>query len=70
MVCTLPCSVLRHPGLETNAVGNLFFAGENCRAHFQGFMNGAAETRRMAVDEVVKAAKRKRVVLMEGVGTN
>lgn len=42
-------------GAEIKAVGNLFFAGEHCSAYFQGFMNGAAETGRMAAGEVVKA---------------
>jgi monoamine oxidase len=50
-------------GAEIKAVGNLFFAGEHCSSYFQGFMNGAAETGRMAADEVVKAAKRKEVVM-------
>jgi monoamine oxidase len=45
-------------------VGNLFFAGEHCSAYFQGFMNGAAETGRMAADAVVKVAKAKQDVVM------
>ncbi|MBB1284587.1 FAD-dependent oxidoreductase [Flavisolibacter sp. BT320] len=57
-------------GAEGKAVGNLFFAGEHCSAYFQGFMNGAAETGRMAAEEVVKAVKKKRVAVMEGVGIN
>ena len=57
-------------GAEGKSVGALFFAGEHCSAYFQGFMNGAAETGRKAADEVVKAAKRKRVAVNEVVGTD
>lgn len=51
-------------GAEIKPVGNLFFAGEHCSSYFQGFMNGAAETGRMAADAVVKAAKAKSLVAM------
>jgi monoamine oxidase len=51
-------------GAEIKPVGNLFFAGEHCSAYFQGFMNGAAETGRMAADAVVKATKEKELVAM------
>jgi monoamine oxidase len=51
-------------GAEIKPVGNLFFAGEHCSAYFQGFMNGAAETGRMAADAVVKVAKAKQDVVM------
>lgn len=44
-------------GAEGKPVGNLFFAGEHCSADFQGFMNGAAETGRLAAKQVIKAAK-------------
>ncbi|HEX2534063.1 MAG TPA: FAD-dependent oxidoreductase [Chitinophagaceae bacterium] len=46
-------------GAEIKPVGNLFFAGEHCSSYYQGFMNGAAETGRMAATEVLKAAKAK-----------
>jgi monoamine oxidase len=46
-------------GAEIKPVGNLFFAGEHCSSYFQGFMNGAAETGRMAADGVLKAVKGK-----------
>ena len=42
-------------GAEIKPVGNLFFAGEHCSSYFQGFMNGAAETGRMAAADVIKA---------------
>lgn len=44
-------------GAEIKPVGNLFFAGEHCSSYYQGFMNGAAETGRMAAEAVVKAVK-------------
>jgi monoamine oxidase len=51
-------------GAEIKPVGNLFFAGEHCSSYFQGFMNGAAETGRMAAEAVAKAAKAKDVLVM------
>lgn len=39
---------------EAQPVGNLFFAGEHCSDNFQGFMNGAAETGRMAAENILK----------------
>lgn len=38
---------------EGQPVDNLFFAGEHCSDNFQGFMNGAAETGRMAAEKVL-----------------
>ena len=49
-------------GAEIKPVGNLYFAGEHCSSYFQGFMNGAAETGRMAANAVVKAAKATQLV--------
>lgn len=34
--------------------GNLFFAGEHCSEKFQGFMNGAAETGRVAAEKIIQ----------------
>jgi monoamine oxidase len=51
-------------GAEIKPVGNLFFAGEHCSSYFQGFMNGAAETGRMAAEEVVKAVNKKQLLVM------
>lgn len=42
-------------GLESEPVGNFFFAGEHCSEMFQGFMNGAAESGR-EVGELLAAA--------------
>ncbi len=40
-------------GHEATPVGNLLFAGEHCSEDFQGFMNGAAESGRLAATEVL-----------------
>jgi monoamine oxidase len=37
-------------GWESTPVGNIFFAGEHVSKEFQGYMNGAAETSRVAVE--------------------
>jgi monoamine oxidase len=39
-------------GAEARPVGNLLFAGEHCSADYQGFMNGGAETGRLAAERV------------------
>ena len=36
---------------------NLFLAGEHCSAKFQGFMNGGAETGRMAAEGIIDAVQ-------------
>jgi monoamine oxidase len=35
-------------------IGNIYFAGEHCSIDWQGFMNGGAETGRLAAEEIVK----------------
>ena len=35
-------------------IGNVHFAGEHCSVDFQGFMNGGAETGRLAAAEIAK----------------
>jgi monoamine oxidase len=42
--------VLPHVG---KPVGKVYFAGEHCSGEFQGFMNGAAETGRVAAEQIV-----------------
>jgi monoamine oxidase len=42
-------------GAEQRSVGNLHFAGEHCSYDFQGYMNGGAETGRVAAEAVVKS---------------
>lgn len=44
-------------GLEIEPVGNIFFAGEHCSDEFQGFMNGAAETGKMAALQILDKIK-------------
>jgi monoamine oxidase len=39
-------------GEEGKREKNILFAGEHCSPHFQGFMNGAAETGRMAAESI------------------
>ncbi len=38
-------------------IGNILFAGEHCSAEFQGFMEGGAETGKVAAEEIVKKVK-------------
>jgi len=40
-------------GWEGTPVGNIFFAGEHVSKEFQGYMNGAAETSRVAVETML-----------------
>lgn len=40
-------------GHEIEPVGNVLFAGEHCSDEFQGYMNGAAETGRVAAETVL-----------------
>ena len=40
-------------GAEGLAAGNLFFAGEHCSREFQGFMNGGAQTGRVAAEVIL-----------------
>lgn len=48
-------------GLEAEPLSDTFlFAGEHCSSNFQGFMNGAAETGRVAAETIIaKIGKRK-----------
>jgi monoamine oxidase len=39
-------------------IGNVFFAGEHCSVEYQGFMNGAAETGRVAAEQIIKKIKK------------
>jgi monoamine oxidase len=39
-------------------IGNVFFAGEHCSVDYQGFMNGAAETGRIAAEQITKKIKK------------
>jgi monoamine oxidase len=46
-------------------VGNLFFAGEHCSAWYQGYMNGAVETGRMAAEEMQAALRTNRSTALQ-----
>jgi monoamine oxidase len=41
-------------GWEATPVGNIFFAGEHVSKEYQGYMNGAAETSRVAVETMLQ----------------
>ena len=41
-------------GEEAKPVGNILFAGEHCSKTSQGYMNGGAETGRMAAEELIR----------------
>lgn len=41
-------------GWEIKPIDNLLFAGEHCSLDFQGYMNGAAQTGRLAAEEIMK----------------
>ncbi|MCC6546058.1 FAD-dependent oxidoreductase [Candidatus Sumerlaeota bacterium] len=45
-------------GTEAQTVGNVYFAGEHCSMDFQGFMNGAAETGRIAAQSILARMRR------------
>ena len=45
-------------GEEGKSVGDLHFAGEQCSGDFQGYMNGGAETGRVAAETVIAKWKR------------
>lgn len=44
-------------GAQFEPIDNLFFAGEHCSYEFQGFMNGGAETGRMAAENIIAKLK-------------
>jgi len=39
-------------------VGDVYFAGEHCSVDYQGFMNGAAETGRLAAEQITAKIKK------------
>ncbi len=46
-------------GAESEPIGNILFAGEHCSVDFQGFMNGGAESGRIAVENLLLLLKSK-----------
>jgi len=45
-------------GHEIEAAGKLHFAGEHCSSDFQGYMNGGAETGRVAAEAILAAVRK------------
>ena len=45
-------------GNEGAPIGNMLFAGEHCSVDFQGYMNGAAETGRLAATQILAKVKK------------
>jgi monoamine oxidase len=39
-------------------IGDVYFAGEHCSVDYQGFMNGAAETGRLAAEQIIAKIKK------------
>ena len=52
--CYKPGQFTTIAGAERNSIDRLFFAGEHCSLNFQGYMNGAAETGRIAAERMLK----------------
>jgi monoamine oxidase len=44
-------------GVAGEPVGNLHFAGEHCSLKSQGYLNGGAETGRIAAERILKAVQ-------------
>jgi monoamine oxidase len=40
-------------GNEIRRTGNIYYAGEHCSLEYQGYMNGAAETGRIAAEQII-----------------
>lgn len=40
-------------------IGDVYFAGEHCSTDYQGFMNGAAETGRIAAEQIIAKMSKK-----------
>lgn len=53
--CYRPGQWTEIAGLEGDAVNRVYFAGEHCSAAYQGFMNGAVQSGRLAALEVLAA---------------
>lgn len=41
-------------------IGDVYFAGEHCSVDYQGFMNGAAETGRIAAEQIIAKVNKKK----------
>lgn len=54
-VCFKPGQYTTLEGAQSATEGQLYFAGEHCSFEFQGFMNGAAQTGRLAAEAIIRA---------------
>jgi len=52
--CFKPGQYTTIEGAQSEPNGNIYFAGEHCSFEFQGFMNGAATTGRIAAEAILK----------------
>ena len=53
--CFRPGQFTSLEGAQSEPAGRIRFAGEHCSYDFQGFMNGAAETGRLAAEDILRA---------------
>jgi len=51
--CYKPGQFTTIEGAQKEPEGNIYFAGEHCSYEFQGFMNGAAQTGRIAAEKII-----------------
>ena len=51
--CYKPGQWMSTSGYEIEPIGNMYFAGEHTSSDFQGYMNGAAETGRLAAEQIL-----------------
>jgi monoamine oxidase len=56
-ICPKPGQYVLFDKYLASRVGNMYFAGEHTSALFGGFMNGAAESGRIAAEQVLKRVK-------------
>jgi monoamine oxidase len=59
--CYMPGQWTSIGGVEGEPVDELYFAGEHCSIDFQGYMNGGAETGRLAAEMLLAKARGKAV---------
>jgi monoamine oxidase len=52
-ICYRPGQYTTIAGAESMPIGHVFFAGEHCGGEFSGFMNGAAQSGRLAAEEII-----------------
>jgi monoamine oxidase len=55
--CFKPGQFTSIEGSQREPEGNIYFAGEHCSYEFQGFMNGGAQTGRVAAEQILEKIK-------------